>query len=295
MPVLPPHAPQVPVREWAYVHTELQWIYDHEVYEEYHARQIDNSDAYAAWYFREGRVNIETQEGERFSARRGQWLLVPRTRFYQHFSEDARILSLHFLCDWPSGDSIVAGHGGLVVAGAECPELETRGTALERLVRSHTPEAGARYASYFCGYSHFLEAHSQFLQWLGLWFTVQLSHGSQASRLSVHNDRVLKAIRCLNTAPLDRPLPYKDLERLTSLSLTHLNRLMLADHGTTVRKMWDGRRLKQARSLLETSRTPIKEVAYSLGFLSDSHFSKWFKLHTGRKPKAYRDTPPPLV
>ena len=281
--------PQIPVREWGYVHTELQWIYDREVYDEYHSQVIENRDAYAAWFVRAGRAVIETEAGERLAARPGQWLLVPRTKYFQRFSKDARILSVHFICEWPSGDTILSGSGGLVLSGKDCLEMEARAAALEKLVRSHTPHADARYHSYFCAYPHFLEAHSLFLQWLGYWFTAQLAHGSQASRVSVRNDRLLQAMRCLNTAPLHRALPYKDLQRLTGLSVAHLNRLVLANQGTSLRKIWDNRRLKQARSLLETSRVPIKEVAYGLGFLSDSHFSKWFKLHAGKKPKAYRD------
>lgn len=281
--------PQIPVREWAYVHTELQWIYDHEVFAEYRARVIDDEGAYAAWFVRAGRAVVETDAGERWSARPGQWLLVPKTKYFQRFSSDACILSVHFVCEWPSGEPILAGNGGMVVDGRECPEMETRAAALEKLVRSHTPVAGARYHSYFCGYPHFLEAHSQFLHWLGHWFTVQLSHGSEASRFAVRNDRVWQALRVLNSAPLHRPLPYKDLQRQTGLSVAHLNRLVLAERGTSLRKIWDHRRLKQARSLLETSGVPIKEIAYGLGFLSDSHFTKWFKRHVGDNPRAYRE------
>lgn len=285
----PPGFPQISVREWAYVRTELQWIYDHAVFPEFRSLLIQKTDAYAAWYLRSGRVSVETEAGERFTARAGQWLMAPKTRFHQRFSNDARILSLHFVCEWPSGDPILTTHGGLVMDGEQCPELEAIGTTLERLVRSHTPEGAARYHQYFCGYPHFLEAHSLMLRWLGYWFTVQLSHGAESSRLAIQNERVVHALRCLNNAPLHRPLPYKDLQRLTGLSLTHLNRLLHTHNGSTVRKIWDTRRLNQARSLLETGQIPIKELSYTLGFLSDSHFSKWFKAHTAENPKAYRD------
>ena len=52
----------------------------------------------------------------------------------------------------------------------------------------------------------------------------------------------------------------------------------------------EAQRLAAARGYLETSLMPIKEVAYSLGFRSDSHFMMWFKQHLGKRPMEYRNS-----
>ena len=47
------------------------------------------------------------------------------------------------------------------------------------------------------------------------------------------------------------------------------------------------RRLQRARDMLSDSRLPIKQVAYLLGFRQPSHFTGWFRKHTGRSPRLY--------
>ncbi len=281
--------PRLPLREWAYIHTQLHWIYDHEVPARHRDRPVDKQhEGYSAWFLRRGGVVVESASGEKLKAGPGQWLFVPTERIHQRFSHDARILSLRFLCQWPSGENILSGPAGMVLDGSEMPALERRAVQLERLVRRHLPNAETHYASRFSDYEHFLAFHTMFLQWLSLWFKAQKAHGTGLSRLAADDDRLLQAMRCLNTAPLDSPLPYETLRRVSGLGEAHLNRLFVAEYGLTVRKMWDRRRLNFARTCLETTRMPVKEVAYNLGFRSDSHFMKWFKEHTGFRPKEYR-------
>lgn len=281
--------PQLPLREWACIHTQLDWIYDHEVPARYRDRPVDKQQGgYSAWYVRKGLATVETSGGRRLRAGPGSWLFVPAERIHQRFSADAHILSLHFLCQWPSGENILAGDAGLVFDGSEFPALESKATRLERMVRRHVPGAETHYASFFSDYEHFLSFHTVFLQWLAEWFRAQKKYGKGLSRLAADDDRLLRAIRVLNTSPLDQPLPHRTLQKASGLSEAHLNRLFVAEYGLTIRKSWDRRRLTHARTCLETTRMPVKEVAYRLGFRSDSHFMRWFKERTGMRPKEYR-------
>ncbi|MDF3055931.1 MAG: AraC family transcriptional regulator [Rariglobus sp.] len=280
---------RLPMREWAYLHSGLEWIYDHEVPAAYRERAVNKEKGgYWAWYIREGRVWVITRSGKKYEAGPGMWLLVPTEQLTQHFSRDARILSLHFLCQWPSGENILSGNGGLVFNGADHPLLERRATQLERMVRRHIPDADRRYYSCFSDYERFLSFHLLFQQWLVIWFRIQKENGADVSRLLANDDRLLRAMRCLNNAPLGEGLPHETLHKESGLSEAHLNRMFLAEYGMTVRKCWERRRLNAAKSQLETSLMPIKEVAYALGFRSDSHFMMWFKQHTGKRPKEYR-------
>ncbi|CAM3144433.1 helix-turn-helix domain-containing protein [Rariglobus hedericola] len=280
---------RLPMREWAYLHSELEWIYDHEVPAVYRDRKVNKEKGgYWAWYVRQGKASVRTASGKRYEAGPGMWLLVPTEQMTQRFSEDARILSLHFLCQWPSGENILSGNGGLVFAGGEHPLLERKAAQLERMVRKSIPEADTRYYSCFSDYEQFLSFHVLFQQWLLLWFNIQKQSGADLSRLLTSDDRVLSAMRCLNMAPLREGLPHEALRKESGLGEAQLNRMFMAEYGMTLRKCWEQRRLKAAKSHLETSLMPVKEVAYTLGFRSDSHFMMWFKQHTAQRPKEYR-------
>lgn len=277
------------MREWAYLHSELEWVYDHEVAEIYRDKVVNKqTGGYWAWYIRKGRAWVITAAGKRYEAGPGMWLFVPTEQLSQHFSEDARIMSLHFQCHWPSGENILAGNGGLVFDGKDHPALERRASQLERMVRKEFPEADRFYYGCFSNYEQFLAFHVLFQQWLLIWFKVQKENGADVSRLLTKDDRLLRALRCLNRAPLREGLPHEALREESGLGEAQLNRMFMAEYGMTVRKCWERRRLKMARSHLETSLTPIKEIAFTLGFRSDSHFMMWFKQHTGKRPKEYR-------
>lgn len=284
------NAPSIPLREWSHVHTELQWIYEHAVAANFrnHATQ-KRRKGYGAWLIRKGRVRITMESGRRYEAGPGKWVFTPPEDFHQQFSADAHILSLYFLCHWPSGENVLSSSGALVVAGADHPMLERKAVQLERMVRRHLPDADRRYYSCFSDYELFLNFHTHFLQWLAVWFKVQQLHGTGLTRLSADDDRLLRATRCLNTAPLSEGIPHEALHRESGLGEAHLNRLFLAEYGMTLRKSWEQRKLAHAKTCLETSRLRVKEIAYSLGFKSDSHFMLWFKQQTGKRPKEYRE------
>lgn len=277
------------MREWAFLHTELEWVYDHEVPEAFRSREVDKrNNGYWAWYVRKGKARVVTDSGLVFEAEPGYWLMVPTARMVQTFSEDAEILSVHFLFQWPAGKNALSHHGGLVIKGMDALGLERIGTKLERMVRRHLPDADRYYRRCFADYERFLSINSLFHQWLHLWYRIQLSHGGHAVGMSGMDNRLLPALRHLNFAPLNEGLPLEAILSDTGLGNAHLNRLFLAEQGVTLRKYWDQRRLKEARALLDTSLMPIKEVAYTLGFKADSHFMMWFKQHTGQRPREYR-------
>lgn len=45
----------------------------------------------------------------------------------------------------------------------------------------------------------------------------------------------------------------------------------------------------EAQALLSKSSTPVKQIAYKLGFNEPTHFSKFFKKQTGLTPNQYRN------
>ena len=58
--------------------------------------------------------------------------------------------------------------------------------------------------------------------------------------------------------------------------------------GQTAHRWIQKKVLTEAQALLAHTPTPIKEIAYQLGFSEPTHFSKFFKKHTQRTPNQYR-------
>lgn len=57
---------------------------------------------------------------------------------------------------------------------------------------------------------------------------------------------------------------------------------------TTPKEMIDERLLTEAKRLLYWSDITVREVAWELGFETDSYFNRFFKKHTGKTPKVFR-------
>jgi AraC-like DNA-binding protein len=65
----------------------------------------------------------------------------------------------------------------------------------------------------------------------------------------------------------------------------------LGDSGTSYLEVLERVLCSRARSLIGTTRTPIIEIALSLGYSDPAHFSRAFKRWTGATPSAYRKAP----
>ena len=79
-----------------------------------------------------------------------------------------------------------------------------------------------------------------------------------------------------------------DLARAVAVSKRQLYRFMQANVGLTPLKFINEIRLQEARKLLEDgSCSTVKEVSYSIGFMSARHFSKNYATRFGKKPSEY--------
>lgn len=176
-----------------------------------------------------------------------------------------------------------------VVAGNRFPSLLTSANRLRRAVQGDLPHSTTQYSRQFSGFGEFLRLKSLFLAWLGEWFQARRQSGAEVSVQRANDDRILLAVRLLNEAPVDQGFPKAQIEKTTGLGEAHLNRLFIRSLNLTTRSYWNLRRLDFAKNCLGTSRVPIKEVSYRLGFRSDSHFVVWFHRLTGARPTAFRE------
>ncbi len=276
------------LHEWACLHTELIWVYDHPPLD--WDVEYDYSRASWAWLVRRGEMKI-TQGSRTTIARSGMWLIPPSSKIRLQLSRDCHIVSLHFFCQWPSGQNLLHQPEPLTIDAAKHPDMERKAVRLEQLVRRHFPHRDLEFKLYSgkqVGYPLFLQLQTHFFNWLTVWFETLVENGAFLTRLHSGDDRLFQALRRLNEAPLDQGFPAERLQQATDLSEVHLTRLFLNEFGLTPHKYWEKRRLEFAQKCLETTRMPVKEIAFRLGFRSDANFAVWFHRLARLRPGLYR-------
>ena len=91
---------------------------------------------------------------------------------------------------------------------------------------------------------------------------------------------------------LHEPLLVESLAREVGVSHNHLTRLFRATMGQTVKGYMLERRMAKARHLLQKTSTPIKSIAYDVGFEDLHAFNKAVRHHMGKSPRALRTKRP---
>lgn len=287
----PPALPEPDTRsihEWASLRTELIWVYDGTIHPMNRHRRTDHRVGYWVWLMRQGWAEISL--GRRvLHAGEGQCLVSPRGLLEQRFSDDARILSIHFACNWPSGREMFAETEGAVFDVAKFPRFQRQAARLASMVRHRLPPASdIHFGELRVGYSVYLSIGRAFSDWLEVFAATLLAQGFSYSPVESVDARLLQAVQCLRAVPLSQPFPGRLVEQESGLGRSQLDRLFVQSFGMTTRSFWAERRLQAARALLSASADSIKEVSFRLGFKQASHFSKWFQLQAGYSPLDYR-------
>lgn len=282
---------RAPLHRWTSLRTELLWIWDGQVAKENRQVESDHSVGYWVWLIRRGKVRVE-MKGRTWEANPGQWIIAPQGPSTQEFTNSARILSVHFRCQWPTGENLFAGNDGLVLEAKEVPRLERSASALNRLVHRHFPTVRIDLTEQEIDYPIFLRFEQRFQQWLIDFHQAMIVSNRTLAHAGVGDDRILRAARCMHDSPLNDAFPAEQLQRETSLGRAHLDRLYWKEFGVTTREYWENLRQDVATRNLESSSLSVKEIGYELGFKQASHFTKWFSHRVGKTPRAYREESP---
>lgn len=72
-----------------------------------------------------------------------------------------------------------------------------------------------------------------------------------------------------------------------NISTSILTKCVKSSTNKTPKQLIDQHLLLEAKRLLYWSDIPAKEIAWQLGFETDSYFNRFFKKHTGRTPKEF--------
>ena len=101
------------------------------------------------------------------------------------------------------------------------------------------------------------------------------------------NRAVLRARELIEQQP-GLPWRQRDLAEACGLSASRLQQLFTLAVGAPPRKFLLQTRIRRARGMLESTDTPITEMAIELGFSSSQHFAVAFRRLTGESPTDFR-------
>ena len=83
-------------------------------------------------------------------------------------------------------------------------------------------------------------------------------------------------------------LRVKDIAGHYGIPLTNLSKSFKAATGQSLKKYIESKVLQKAQEKLLVTDMPVKDIAYSLRFSDEFHFSRFFKRHCGISPSQYR-------
>lgn len=278
-------------RNWLNLKLHLLWCHNRHVAEGRQVtgptlRSVDFVNS-AAWLVREGWAQVE-HDGQCHTAHPGQWLIVKPGARVQTFSCDTRMLSIAFEARWPDGSHLFQDGLSLVIDASEVPALELKVRPILNAVMEIAPgtwDVRDHRADLRC----FLRLEQLLCEWLAELSEILDARGIKHSGHFGIDERVRLAVDLLHARDLAAPLALDLLAGAVHISPNHLIRLFRKDLQTTPHQFWDRLRIEHAQSRLRQPDIRVKEVAIDLGFKHLSHFSKWFKRHTGKPPQSMRE------
>jgi AraC-like DNA-binding protein len=86
----------------------------------------------------------------------------------------------------------------------------------------------------------------------------------------------------------NKPYRLQDYADAQGLHSNYLSNVIKSKTGKPVGTWIIEKTISEAKSLLQNTDVPIKEVAYQLGFAESTHFSNYFKKYTDLTPASFR-------
>jgi AraC-like DNA-binding protein len=272
------------VRDLSFLNARLLWCYEDNVAEENLHKSSDDPHIHA-WAILRGSVTV-TVGRRKWTARAGEWMLGSAQPYRQDFSSDARILSVNFKVEWPSGDSLI--DEPLVVPAAKFPKLGRTARPMVSFIRRHFP--GVKNDLWLCPSNllSYFEMQRKFSHWMVAYVEAIEGSGVTPARMTGLDSRVLALLRQLDQHTWGTPYREVDAARPEEISVRHMDRLFVQQMGQTPREYLQKRRYESAVAFLSDSAAPVKRIGYDLGFSSPGHFSHWFQKITGQSPSQFR-------
>lgn len=280
-------------RHWLNLNIHLLWCHNHPVAKSWDVTgptlRFTGYTNSGAWLVMKGWARVEHGD-QTHEAKPGQWLIVKPGKRIQTFASDTRMLSVAFEARWPDGSHLFDKGLSLVVDAKDAPLLKSKALPLLKSMKVVNPDTwDAR--DHRVDLDRFLLLQRRLIEWLQTLGEVLNAHGVVHSGKTGIDARLRKAIDVLNGRELGASIDLHEVAAQAGISLNHLTRLFRRDLHTTPYEYHDRLRIEYACGRLAQPDSRVKEVAIELGFKYLSHFSKWFKRHTGQPPRAMRHGP----
>lgn len=115
--------------------------------------------------------------------------------------------------------------------------------------------------------------------------------GTQSSQIVITFKKNLEThFRSLVAGQADQLFQVQDFANLQSLHPNYFSTVIKRKTGKTVNTWIAEKIIAEAQALLVQSSRSIKGIAYQLAFQEPTHFSRFFKKHTGLTPSEFRRT-----
>lgn len=240
------------------------------------------------WQILRGSVWIE-KEGELVISRAGdrRWVVCTPGKRRQKFSDDAELISLHFLLESP-GDG-AEWHGMPVLAVApRAEDVDSLSRLMKFVEQLGLSESDTlRIGRVDLSLEATLALRSVVYEFVYRLMGLLGSSGLCYEPPQLSDERVAKSYRELSARDPRIELKIDQLASELGITVGQLNRLWQRELGITPRSYWDQRRIRFACNLLQIRRLPVKVVAAELGYRHLSQFSNWFSKRMGCAPKKY--------
>ncbi|MDZ4401995.1 helix-turn-helix domain-containing protein [Prosthecobacter sp.] len=275
----------IPADAWRSLRHEWLWVY---------RGAVPTCDVWSAeipvppgvFFVERGEVRIRA-DGNEMAVSRGQaFFSAPGLRRHW-FAKNTRLLSVGFRIAWPDGTPLF--RSGLNFA-TKSPKLRLATLELFRRVHRGKKSVGFRDAVMpkirsLAGWA----AHeAEFAAWFVVFIeTLRQLDIQPESRAPTNRRRVDQLVAWLNSRPLDQITPTLPSE--FPLGVRRADQVLQQHLGMGLRSFLERRRLDAARERIIADQDTLKETAFALGFRHASHFTAWFRRHTGLSPSAYRE------
>ncbi|WP_309386250.1 helix-turn-helix transcriptional regulator [Cerasicoccus frondis] len=237
-------------------------------------------------------------EGQEISAKPGEWVFLRPGMRRQRFTQNSRIISVHFQACWPNGRNLFEDGLSLVVNGADFPQLETSAQRLLDSFRRYVSVSKKQSINWLniedinqreLSLTEFLRFQKPFSNWLSAFYDCLIASGLIPTRLSDMHQSVLHGLQLIESLPKYQPFSRDQLAAQLGMSASNADRLFQKYEGKTMFQVYDETRLRYARDQLSLGIVSIKSLAFEIGFHDLSNFSRWFKRLTGFSPRDYKN------
>ncbi|MDQ8208320.1 helix-turn-helix transcriptional regulator [Coraliomargarita sp. SDUM461003] len=281
--------PEYRLEQWSSLRIQLLWAYQQQGNLPQAIDLMDYHFQSAALVIK-GWAKVGTDTQAEQLAKPGQWLIFKQGQRRQQFSSDCELLSIVYRFQLPTGQALYDAGLPLIFDAADAPGLETEARKVLPLMERHVA-AGFLRSQQVLDMREYMLTQNALRSFLLELTAVLHAKGVHPYAMNEGAPQVAQALEIINAAEvpdLGKSVTSASIAKQVSLSLTHLERLMVAETARTVFQHIDARKLQTAQDALLVDHDSMKAIAYSLGFSSPAHFNSWFKKRTQMTPLQFR-------